>query len=212
MARAKDPGRRDRDRAGAGIVDACVGENVVTGCDIVTLLVRGPRPGLSRIDREAEIDLRWRASGCDAGMIEMHSRHPGMSLRNGASSREAGIPVRASLPKRHRQTRDAPAPWRGRGDLQASRRRPADDQPGPTYHWDHAIFGARHGDIARSGSLPPRRANRRALSRSINALSASRIKAEFSLRPVKARALATNSSSSATVMRMRPTFRIRPAR
>jgi hypothetical protein len=59
----------------------------------------------------------------------------------------------------------------------------------------------RRGGAVRWGSLPPSFASRRALSRSINALSASRTNADFSLRPVNAWALANNSSSSAMVVR-----------
>jgi hypothetical protein len=44
---------------------------------------------------------------------------------------------------------------------------------------DHSGFGRRLGGPDSSGSLPPRRASRRALSRSINALSASRTSADF---------------------------------
>jgi hypothetical protein len=58
----------------------------------------------------------------------------------------------------------------------------------------------------RSGSLPPRRASRRALSRSINALRASRTRAGFSFKPVRAWALAMSSSSRARVVRTRITF------
>jgi hypothetical protein len=67
---------------------------------------------------------------------------------------------------------------------------------------DHAEPGRRRGIGFKSGSVPPRSANRRALSRSISALSASRTSADFSLIPVYAWALATNSSSSASVVRM----------
>ena len=49
---------------------------------------------------------------------------------------------------------------------------------------DHAGFGRRRGILFRSGSLPPSRANRRAASRSTNALSASRMSADFSRIPV----------------------------
>src|SRR6266702_2702473 len=53
-----------------------------------------------------------------------------------------------------------------------------------------------------SGSLPPRLASRRALSRSISAFNASRISADFSLMPVNEAAFAINASSSAIVVRM----------
>jgi hypothetical protein len=49
---------------------------------------------------------------------------------------------------------------------------------------DHLGFGRRRGIGFRPASLPPRRASRRALSRSISALSASRTKADFSRNPV----------------------------
>lgn len=51
---------------------------------------------------------------------------------------------------------------------------------------DHLEPGRRRGGAPRPGSLPPRRANRRALSRSIRALSASRTRLDFSFTPVKA--------------------------
>src|SRR5260370_24871415 len=69
---------------------------------------------------------------------------------------------------------------------------------------DHAEADRRRGGASRPGSLPPRRASRRALSRSMRALSASRTRLDFSLRPVKAWALATSSSSSASVVRIDP--------
>src|SRR5271167_1321096 len=49
---------------------------------------------------------------------------------------------------------------------------------------DHLGFGRRRGIGLRLGSLPPRRASRRAASRSTNALSASRTSADFSRMPV----------------------------
>jgi len=55
---------------------------------------------------------------------------------------------------------------------------------------------------ARSRSLPPRRASRRAASRSINAFKASRTRTDFSFRPVNSWAFASNSSSSANVVRI----------
>src|SRR5258708_7396424 len=67
---------------------------------------------------------------------------------------------------------------------------------------DHVELDRRRGGAFRPGSLPPRRANRRALSRSMRALSASRTKLDFSFKPVKARALATSSSSRASVVRI----------
>jgi hypothetical protein len=48
------------------------------------------------------------------------------------------------------------------------------------------IFGRRRGDAFSLGSLPPSLASRRALSRSIKAISASRTKRDFSFKPVKA--------------------------
>jgi hypothetical protein len=69
---------------------------------------------------------------------------------------------------------------------------------------DHADLGRLRRGGLRFGSLPPRRASRRALSRSISALSASRTRADFSRRPVKACALANNSSSRARVVRIEP--------
>jgi hypothetical protein len=51
---------------------------------------------------------------------------------------------------------------------------------------NQVIFGRRRGDALRLRSLPPSRASRRALSRSIKALSASRTGRDFSFRPVKA--------------------------
>jgi len=49
---------------------------------------------------------------------------------------------------------------------------------------DHSRASRRRGAAARSGWLPPNRASRRALSRSINALSASRTRMDFSRSPV----------------------------
>src|SRR5215469_18633049 len=49
---------------------------------------------------------------------------------------------------------------------------------------DHAGFGRRRGIFLSPGSLPPSRASRRAASRSTNALSASRMRADFSRIPV----------------------------
>src|SRR5262249_54597333 len=49
---------------------------------------------------------------------------------------------------------------------------------------DHAGDGRRRRGAFRLGSVPPRRASRRALSRSINALSASRTKLDFSFSSV----------------------------
>jgi len=51
---------------------------------------------------------------------------------------------------------------------------------------DHLAADRRRGTGFKAGSVPARRANRRALSRSISALSASRTKADFSLTPVNA--------------------------
>jgi hypothetical protein len=67
---------------------------------------------------------------------------------------------------------------------------------------DHPRFDRRLEGMLRLGSLPPKRASRRALSLSIKALSASRTNADFSRSPVKAWALANNSSSSASVVRI----------
>jgi hypothetical protein len=50
----------------------------------------------------------------------------------------------------------------------------------------HFRLGRRRRGVVRLGSLPPKRANRRAPSRSIKALSASRTKADFSFKPVNA--------------------------
>jgi hypothetical protein len=67
---------------------------------------------------------------------------------------------------------------------------------------DHERAGRRRGGAFSLGWVPPRRANRRALSRSMSALSASRTRLDFSLTPVNAWALATSSSSRAMVVRM----------
>src|SRR5215472_557104 len=69
---------------------------------------------------------------------------------------------------------------------------------------DHSAGNRRRGGATRSGEQPPRRANRRAASRSISAFSASRTMAAVSFRPVYERALASNSSSRAIVVRMVP--------
>jgi hypothetical protein len=50
--------------------------------------------------------------------------------------------------------------------------------------------------------VPPNRANRLALSRSIKAFNASRTRLDFSRKPVKPCARATKSSSSASVVLM----------
>ena len=67
---------------------------------------------------------------------------------------------------------------------------------------NHAGAVCRRGTGEIPGSLPPSRASRRAVSRSTNAFSAIRTKADFSSTPVKACALATRSSSSEIVVRM----------
>jgi hypothetical protein len=74
--------------------------------------------------------------------------------------------------------------------------------PDGRIHQYHQVLGRRRGGGFASRSLPPKRARRRALSRSINAFRASRIRLDFSFRPVKAWALATSSSSRATVVRI----------
>jgi len=60
----------------------------------------------------------------------------------------------------------------------------------------------RRGIFPSCGMVPPSAANRRALSLSIRALSASRSNAAFSSTPVNSWAVRTSSSSSATVVRM----------
>jgi hypothetical protein len=54
----------------------------------------------------------------------------------------------------------------------------------------------------KSGSVPPRSANRRAASRSTNFFTAKRMTAAFSPNPLYVRALAISSSSIDTVVRM----------
>src|ERR1700722_10071128 len=66
---------------------------------------------------------------------------------------------------------------------------------------NHFCVRLRRG-IVRLGALPPSIANRRAASRSTSAFSASRTRADFSLRPVYAWAWVTSSSSSAKVVRI----------
>ncbi len=61
----------------------------------------------------------------------------------------------------------------------------------------------RRGGFFNPGIVPPRDARRRALSRSISALRASRSNAAFSATPVNSWAVRMRSSSSATVVRMR---------
>jgi hypothetical protein len=58
--------------------------------------------------------------------------------------------------------------------------------PNGSIDQDHAFSDRRRRTGLRSGSLPPKRAKRRAASRSINAFSASRINLDFSFRPVQA--------------------------
>jgi hypothetical protein len=65
---------------------------------------------------------------------------------------------------------------------------------------DH--FHLPRGTVFNSGIVPARDANLRALSRSMRALSASRINAVFSATPVNSWAIRTSSSSSATVVRI----------
>jgi hypothetical protein len=67
---------------------------------------------------------------------------------------------------------------------------------------NHFLAIRRRRGALRLGSLPPKRASRRAASRSINALSASRISADFAFNPVYACALANSLSSSAMVVRI----------
>src|SRR5665213_2105822 len=58
----------------------------------------------------------------------------------------------------------------------------------------------RRGGAFAPGSLPPKRASRRAASRSMNAFKASRMTADFSVTPAYSCALANNSSSIAIVV------------
>jgi hypothetical protein len=67
---------------------------------------------------------------------------------------------------------------------------------------DQGALDRRRGGAFKPGWLPPKRANLRALSRSMRALSASRTKLDFSFKPVKASAFATSSSSKAMVVRI----------
>src|SRR5579859_393034 len=73
--------------------------------------------------------------------------------------------------------------------------------PNRSIDQDHCGGVCRRGVWTSCGSDPPSRASRRALSRWINALRASRTRADFSLRPVNCWALATSSSSNARVVR-----------
>ncbi len=66
---------------------------------------------------------------------------------------------------------------------------------------DHPELDLRLGGAVRFGSLAPRRARRRALSRWIRARKASRTRALFSSVPVRRWASARRSSSSAKVVR-----------
>src|ERR1700719_1059649 len=58
----------------------------------------------------------------------------------------------------------------------------------------------RRGIALNFGMVPPREASRRALSRSMRAFSASRIKAVFSVTPVNSWVIRTRSSSRASVV------------
>ena len=80
--------------------------------------------------------------------------------------------------------------------------------PNATIDQNHFAADRRRTGISRSGSLPPSRARRRALSRSMRALSASRTSWDFSLRPVNACAFASCSSSSTIVVRTSTPFRL----
>src|ERR1700731_4685946 len=68
---------------------------------------------------------------------------------------------------------------------------------------DHRAGGRRRGGAFACLSLPPRRASRRALSRSMRAFRPSRTRPDFSFRPVNAWASATSLSSRARVVRIR---------
>ena len=74
--------------------------------------------------------------------------------------------------------------------------------PNRTVGQDQTGLCLRRGGAARSASLPPSRAKRRALSRSMRALSASRTRTDFSFNPVKAWAFRKRSSSRARVVRI----------
>src|SRR5258705_6322594 len=65
--------------------------------------------------------------------------------------------------------------------------------------------GRRRGGALASGCEPPRRASRRAASRSTNAFNASLTTADFSVTPAYSCAFANNSSSTAIVVLIRPT-------
>jgi hypothetical protein len=67
---------------------------------------------------------------------------------------------------------------------------------------DHLADGRRRGTSLSRGSLPPSRASRRALSRSINAINASRMSAVLSRKPVRDSAFARSPSSKANVVRI----------
>ena len=66
---------------------------------------------------------------------------------------------------------------------------------------NHFTFDLRRGMDAMVGDAPPSAANLRAASRSINALSASRMRALFSTKPVYSCAALMRSSSKAMVVR-----------
>src|SRR6266436_3766906 len=82
----------------------------------------------------------------------------------------------------HERMPEHPAVFEQRVEYRAGRPEMLD--PDRRIDEDHPRFVRRRGISARSGSLPPRRASRRAASRSINALSASRTRADFSRMPV----------------------------
>jgi hypothetical protein len=69
---------------------------------------------------------------------------------------------------------------------------------------DHVRLVRRRAIAARSGSVPPRRASRRAASRATNARSASRTKADLSRIPVYASALASSSRQETVSFASRP--------
>jgi hypothetical protein len=75
--------------------------------------------------------------------------------------------------------------------------------PGGGIREDRFCLVLRGGGFFNPGIVPPRDAKRRALSRSMRALRASRIKAVFSATPVYSWARLTRSSSSATVVRIK---------
>jgi len=114
---------------------------------------------------------------------------------------EISLPKAAQrqLPNNERMGKNLPlAEWSAKGGIIVTKI----IDPDGSIDQDHAGSGRRRGAASLWGSVPPRRARRTALSRSIRALRASRTSDDFSVKPVKDWAFAISSSSNARVVRI----------